>query len=216
MESTQAFLTSTIIVIWYFASTLIIFDFLVGLPSLMQQAAVKPETTATQIVNQEQSIQKTFMEGLNDASTVPISNVDEATVQYLEMIGADLGDFDSIQEARDFLDVHAGWTVETSYAQVPEPMVPSAASKEVFAPRQVSSYQKASAGIRDGQDQEVKLSFERVEQQFAKLGWTLQKHRTGHNRYRVNVNGLHHRFKTLQDALDWLDVSRRLIKVATK
>jgi hypothetical protein len=59
-----------------------------------------------------------------------------------------------------------------------------------------------------------KLSFELVRTEFTQCGWTLQKHRTGHYRYRVNVNGVNQRFKTLQDALDWLSVSKRLLQAA--
>jgi hypothetical protein len=62
--------------------------------------------------------------------------------------------------------------------------------------------------------QEIKLSFEQVRLEFAQIGWVFQKHRTGHYRYRVNVNGVNHRFKTLQDALDWLSVSKRLLQAA--
>lgn len=189
MESAQSILTWAIYAIWYAFSTLIIFDFLIGLPALMQQAAMKnttSETQATQAVDQKQSKHST----LNSTSTRAISNADEATIEYLQMVGADLKDFDSIQEARQFLDEHAPWTIENSSTQTQQLIINTEAQE--------------------------KLTCVQVQAEFAKLGWAFQKHRTGHFRYRVNVEGLIHKFKTLQDALDWLDVSKRLIQVAAR
>lgn len=203
MESTQAFLTSTIIVIWYAFSTLIIFDFLIGLPALMQQASQKCNTELIQagVDGNQQSSSETPCQGLNQTSIAPISSIDEATIQYLEIVGANVDDFGSIAQARKFLDENAAWTIETL------PISSKASAPEII---------KKDTQPQPAQEQESKLSFEQVRSEFAVLGWILQKHRTGHNRYRVNINGLHHRFKTLQDALDWLNVSRRLIQVATR
>lgn len=188
MESIQAFLTSAIVIIWYFVSTLIIFDFLYGLPALMEQVAIKEVTSSIQVINQEQSVQETFFKGLSDTSTVTVSNADESTLQYLEMVGADIDDFGTIAQAREFLDVHAPWTIETPPMQstrfVPNPEVATHTQLEAV--------------------QEEKLTYPYVQAEFALLGWDLQKHRCGHFRYQLKINNKTERFKTLQDCLDWL------------
>jgi hypothetical protein len=189
MESIQSFLTSSIVVIWYFASTLIIFEFLMGLPPLMQQASHKcnAQPIQTDMKSSKLTSPEKLHQGLNGISTRPFTNEDETTIQYLEMVGADVEDFTTIAQAREFLDANAPWTIERVPVQTP------AAHAEV-----------------------EKLTFEQVRTEFATLNWILQKHRTGHYRYRVLVNGLYQKFKTLQDALDWLNLSRRLIQVAAK
>lgn len=199
-ELVQSILTSSIVVIWYFASTLIIFDFLTGLPAFMQQAYVKCTNESIQAVDQEQSMQDTFVEGLNSISTRPVSSVDEATIEYLTMVGADIEDFETVAQARQFLDVNAPWTMEIVPART----------------EQSTSDADNKAPVQSTTGQEEKLTCVQVQAEFAKLGYFFEKYRTGHNRYRVKVNGLYHRFKTLQDALEWLDVSKRLIQVAAK
>jgi hypothetical protein len=53
-------------------------------------------------------------EELPEASIVPASKSDEATIEYLEMAGCDIDDFEAIADARQFLDENAPWTIETS------------------------------------------------------------------------------------------------------
>lgn len=198
MELAQSILTSAIYVIWYGFSTIFIFDFLIGLPALMQQAALKCRIESIQAVDQEQSVSENPSQELNSTSISPISNADEATLQYLEMVGADTNDFETIAQARQFLDEHAPWTIE---------IVPAQSG-------QLVSNTGSSISAQPITEPQEKLTCVQVKTEFAKLGWVFEKYRTGHYRYRVKVNGIYQRFQTLQDALDWLEVSRRLIRVA--
>lgn len=202
MESIQAFLTSSIVVIWYFGCTLIIFDFLIGLPALMQQTARKCNTQSMQIDMESAKLRssETLYQGLNSILTRPFTNEDEVTIQYLGIVGADIEDFESITDARKFLDENAPWTIETDAAPA----------------KQLASNADSNISVQSATEKEEKLTCAQVQAEFAKLGWRFEKYRCGHNRYRVNVDGLHHRFKTLQDALDWLNLSRRLIRVVVR
>lgn len=203
-ELAQSILTNAIYVIWYAFSTLLILDFLVGIPAFMRRVEMKkfastpprnttvPTCTGLIINGKEVKIQLPYTQEINSESIIPRSNIDEATVEYLQMVGADIEDFETIAQAPEFLNDNAAWTIETETSL--------AQPKQLLVETEVQD----------------KLTCQQVQAEFAKLGWKFEKYRTGHNRYRVNIDGLCHRFKTLNDALDWLNVSKRLIQVAAK
>lgn len=213
-ELVQSILTSAIYVIWYAFSTLLIFDFLIGIPAFMRRAEMKkfastpprnttvPTCSGLIINGKELKIEFPYSEQINSESIIPRSNIDEKTIEYLHMVGANIDDFSSIKEAREFLDLHAPWTGGDFYTQ-PEPEVQAAQNNNDF-----------NIGTNSTNAVQDKLTCQQVQIEFAKLGWRFEKYRTGHNRYRVTIDGLYHRFKTLQDALDWLEVSKRLLQVA--
>jgi ribonuclease BN (tRNA processing enzyme) len=188
----QTILTSIIVGIWYFGAALVIFDFLYGIPSLMQEVAMQQRTQQTLVVQPQPLSTTKTVRKVSELANISESNFEEATLQYLEMVGGNIEDFESIAQARAFLDEHAPWTIEV-------------------APKQLKQQASNTEPIPEQQE---RLTYVQVKAEFAKLGWKFEKYRTGHNRYRVNVNGLFHRFKTLSDALDWLNVSKRLLQVA--
>lgn len=177
MQSLQILLTSLFYIIYYTFVTFFIFDFLYGLSVRFKQISYEYNTL---------SLQQTHAD-------IEQSNSDEATLQYLDMVGSDIDDFDSIEQARQFLDQNAPWTIE------------------IISPNIANGSTVSTTTL-----QPDKLNFETVKNEFLTLGLLLEKHRSGHNRYRVNVNNLCQRFKTLQDALNWLEVSKKLIQVAVK
>lgn len=228
--SIQHILTSIIVVIWYLGSTLIIFDFLIGLPALMQKVKAQIAEEATQELEMTEILQQiqpdepqaTFSDEpkatrLNSANSelsqtlVPTSQADEATLQYIQMTGCDIDDFESISDARIFLYDNVAWAIEQRSPAPVRPISRLQVQDRVTSP----NIAKISKEVSSIEPEANKLTFEMVKGEFAKLNWTFQKHRSGHNRYRVNIDGHLCRFKTLSDALDWLAVSRKLIKVAT-
>jgi hypothetical protein len=173
MSSTQSILTYTFDIFFYFFSILFIFQFLLGL--------LLPATEEAEIKPLLQPTLENVTESLAQPVVMSVPNSDEeATLQYLEMVGADIDDFESIEEARKFLDENASWTIET----------PTESKLQVN-----------------------KLTFEQVHVDFATKGFNFERARSGHNRYRVISFGNppnSHRFKTLQEAMDWLAVSEPL------
>ncbi len=250
MQSIELVLDFSLYVVWYGFFTLFIFDFLLGLFVLMKQALEAPSVQVISSVNQhnQHNPQSTPLqptekieyenEQLPEASIVPASKADEATIQYLEMTGCDINDFNSIQEARKFLDEFAPWTIEEMPAQgvkqpqsiqlqsqsiaiIPDPWIepfgelppiPKELKLQLTAP--ISKAVKKNRNKRK-QSKEVKLSFNQVCVEFAEIGLALERFRTGHYCYRV-VFGCdsHCRFKTLQEALDWLAVKKQSMQDA--
>jgi hypothetical protein len=183
----QTILTYIFDLFFYFFSVLFIFEFLfewsmaelkTEYQSLSPQQ-LKPPTTIETVAGQVSKI-KPF---------APESQSDKATLQYLGTVGADVNDFESIEQARQFLDEFAPWTVETT--------VQAALTRQSIQP----------------EPQDGKLTFEEVSAKFTVKGFTLQRSRSGHNRYRVispSNPPNSHRFTTLREALDWLAVSESL------
>lgn len=60
-----------------------------------------------------------------------------------------------------------------------------------------------------------KLSFKRVDTDFANKGYTFEKHSKGRTRYRVNLDNRQYHFKNLQEAIDWLGEQPKLVNFPT-
>jgi hypothetical protein len=128
MESAQLILAYLFNLVWYGFSTLFIFDFLWGLSLLVQETFETPTVSPAQPVNQQLTFPDLNQSLGKYSDTIrPYTNEDEATIQYLEMVGADIDDFESIAEARRFLNQHAPWTIETpqvkSQSLLPDPWI---------------------------------------------------------------------------------------------
>ena len=207
MQSAQLILTYTFDILFYGFSALFIFDFLVGLFELMQKQEVESFTT--------QTVQpQTADEEYSEASIIPLTNSDEATIQYLEMTGCDINDFESIAQARRFLDEYVPWTMEMetpptqaveqqSTLPIPDPWLESIADSPLVEAKLSPVTQK--------------LTFKEVCIEFANQGLALERYRSGHYCYRIIFGcDYPYRFKTLQEAMDWLAVNKQSIQaVAT-
>jgi hypothetical protein len=213
MQSIELVLDYSLYIIWYGFFTLFIFDFLIGLfalikktfttPSIQLISPINPQSTQLQITGEAEDRELLQAE----ASIVPKSKADEATIQYLEMTGCDINDFDSIAQGRQFLDKYAPWTIEME-----TPPVQGIEQQSIFPipdPWFETVADLSPAEVKPSPDTQ-KLTFNQVCIEFAQVGLALERHRSGHYCYRV-VFGCNSssRFKTLQEALDWLAVSKQ-------
>jgi hypothetical protein len=245
MESAQLILDFSLYIVWYGFFTLFIFDFLVGLLVLAQQTFEAPAVQSIQTSSQSAlPVFDELVENLSTASIIPLTNSDEVTIQYLQMVGADIDDFESIAEARKFLDEHAPWAIEElpvqsepqliesevrSILPVPDPwfdlseelclvetkaqpIAPKATKKGTNKRKQFTEANPSPST----ELQVTKLTFNQVCIEFAEIGLALERYRSGHYCYRV-VFGHNSpcRFKTLQEAVDWLAVSKQAMPTVT-
>lgn len=198
MQSLLASLINIVVLGFFGVMTI---DFVIGLFVMMQK--VKVETQPMQLLVKPQSTLETVAQELPEVAVVPVES-DEATIQYLEMTGCSLNDFDSIAEARKFLDENAPWTIETQPKQTVETQAILLDPWEDEAETAKKDTRKQSPRA------EEKLTFESVCADFAKQGLTLQRYSGGRYKYRLaNSHGSPCRFKKLQDALDWLAASKQ-------
>jgi hypothetical protein len=237
MELAQSILAVLFYIVWYGFFTILIFDFLIGLPALMhrvetelkQAQAEKTVTLSAQARQAKQPLQVVQSTPLtksqpaaettdkdaelfaDEQGLVPRTKADEATLQYLEITGCDINDFQSISQARRFLDKHAPWSMETetppiqaaeqqTALPVPDPWLEPIADLSLVVEAEAEAELKPSSATQ-------KLTFNQVCIEFANQGLALERYRSGHHCYRV-VFGCNSstpcRFKTLQEALDWL------------
>ncbi len=243
MQSIELVLDFSLYIIWYSFFTFFIFDFLLGLFALMKESFATPLVpklvqTVNPQLTQLQPVLKTEDGKLPqaEASIVPKSKSDEATIQYLEMKGCDINDFQSIAQARKFLDEHASWTIETASATqagqllpkfptLPDPWIEPLEEGKLqqvqeceCKPLKIEPCHKQAAGknlnlvneLQVSELQSVKLTFKQVCIEFAQAGLALERYRSGHYCYRIIFgHDSPCRFKTLQEALDWLAVNKQ-------
>lgn len=245
MESAQLILNFSLYIVWYGFFTLFIFDFLLGLLVLVQQTFEAPVVQSIQTSSQSAlPVFDELVENLPTVSIIPFTNSDEVTIQYLEMVSANIDDFESIAEASKFLDEFAPWTIEELSTQPKQQLIESEVRSILPVPNpwfdpceelclvEMKAQPIAPKATKKGTNrrkqfteanpslstelQVTKLTFNQVCIEFAEIGLALERHRSGHYCYRV-VFGHNSpcRFKTLQEAVDWLAVSKQAMPTVT-
>ncbi len=184
MESAQLVFTYIFDFFFYSFTILFIFEFLLG----WSMAGLTAELNESEALSPQQLKPPPSLESaagqLSEIEPVVSeshSRFDDATLQYLEMVGANVDDFESIAQARQFLDEFAPWTVEEEPTQLK-----SQANKLTFEQVQTDFTDKGFMFqcSRSGHNRYRVISFGNPPNS--------------------------HRFKTLREALDWLVISEPL------
>jgi len=198
MESAQLVLNFLIYIIWYSFLILFMLDFLVWTAATMQRAEMRSKYTEVEMPSSHVKLEIPVGQSELQPHLQPKSQWQSQP----EFLAPSIPDpwFESFKELPNPQKLQAV-AVATATTPAPEGQFPNKRSKgtKSTSVRQLQSFFATSEAIPP------RLTFTEVCIEFANQGMALEKYRSGHYCYRI-IFGYHSpcRFKTLQEARDWL------------
>lgn len=222
MQSLELVLDFSLYIIWYGFFTLFIFDFLLGLFALIKQSFATP---SIQLIQSIKPVNSQLMLPVPDPWTLPMEElellhqVERCELPAIELLPAlKLLASNKTEISKCQKETAKSHTKATKpkLEVLTQPITTSKAVKKDTGKQSTGAKPTQTKLSPIDELQVTKFSFNQVCIEFAQVGLAFERFRTGHYCYRV-VFGYKSptRFKTLQEAMDWLAVNKQSIQAAT-